>query len=342
MADYRILDCTMRDGGYQNDWLFGRKAKTRVPRYLAAAGVDYIEMGFVQDGEYSRRQSISDDIRRFDEFIPDDSRAKYFVMMTFELDYDLAKLPPKSETKIDGVRLIFKRKNLENFATYARAIKEKGYALSINPQTINSYSGAELDRVVEITNGIKPAIFSIVDTNGSMWPRAVYELAVRFDKGLVPNIALGYHSHDNLKLALPGALRLTELATSRAIVLDSSLRGMGRGAGNLNTELIAEILNNLEGRVDGREKYDMDLIFKAIDEHIGKIARRHAWGYSAIYGMAALADMHPNYAVWLSARKSTNVQAQHALARIPADKRVDFYEDLIADIFADVLDADRK
>ena len=41
-----LLDCTLRDGGYYNEWDFSHDLIERYVRGVAAAGVDVVEMGF--------------------------------------------------------------------------------------------------------------------------------------------------------------------------------------------------------------------------------------------------------------------------------------------------------
>ena len=43
----QILDCTLRDGGYVNNWEFGRHAIASILDKLEAGGVEIVECGFL-------------------------------------------------------------------------------------------------------------------------------------------------------------------------------------------------------------------------------------------------------------------------------------------------------
>ena len=49
MSEIKLLDCTLRDGGYVNDWKFGHDNIESIFERLVDAGVDVIEIGFLDD-----------------------------------------------------------------------------------------------------------------------------------------------------------------------------------------------------------------------------------------------------------------------------------------------------
>ena len=49
MSKIKLLDCTLRDGGYVNDWKFGHDNIESIFERLVDAGVDVIEIGFLDD-----------------------------------------------------------------------------------------------------------------------------------------------------------------------------------------------------------------------------------------------------------------------------------------------------
>ena len=44
-----LLDCTLRDGGYINDWDFGHDELICLYERIVSSGVDIIEVGFLDD-----------------------------------------------------------------------------------------------------------------------------------------------------------------------------------------------------------------------------------------------------------------------------------------------------
>jgi len=319
----KILDCTLRDGGYNNNWTFGRKAKTRVPRFLAQAGVEFIEMGFLQKGGFSRRQSLFADMRDADEFIPKaELGAKTFVMVDFKSRYPISEIPQKSEVKTDGIRVVFYPSDRKAAFEYIAAIKEKGYIVAANPMQAHLYDDAGRAELASLANKAKPHIFAIVDSFGCMSPAEVEDIGRQFDRLLSPEIALGFHAHDNLGLALPSALNLINLKLKRELIIDSSLRGMGRGGGNLRTEIIAMWLNQHAGK-----SYNLDRIFDAIDDYIGVQARKKPWAMDAILGLSGMEKLHQNYAIYLLERKLTSARLALSVFKKIAEISPDAYDE---------------
>lgn len=111
------------------------------------------------------------------------------------------------------------------------------------------------------------------------------------DHNLNRNISVGFHSHNNLQLSFANAQELMQLNTPRRLIVDASIYGMGRGAGNLNTELVTQYINSNLGL-----KYDNLEILEIIDEYIRPLSMKYNWGYDAAYYIASVAGCHPNYA----------------------------------------------
>jgi 4-hydroxy 2-oxovalerate aldolase len=95
------------------------------------------------------------------------------------------------------------------------------------------------------------------------------------DHNLNKDIALGFHSHNNLQLSFSNAQELILLNSTRNIILDASVFGMGRGAGNLCTELLIQYINENIIR-----KYDLMPVLEIIDKYIQHLYTKHSWGYS--------------------------------------------------------------
>ena len=102
---------------------------------------------------------------------------------------------------------------------------------------------------------------------------------------------IGFHGHNNLQMGLANTIKAIEVGVDS---VDATILGMGRGAGNLNTELIARYYNQLLG-----EKYDIDLIISLISKYIMPIFHTKKWGYSPYLFLTGMKHYHPNYACYL-------------------------------------------
>ena len=130
--------------------------------------------------------------------------------------------------------------------------------------------------LIEKVNKVKPAAFSIVDTFGAMYMTDLTTIFKQFDSLLDKDIMIGLHSHDNLGLSCALAERMVELAeeTGREVCMDGSLYGMGRGAGNAKTELLADYLNKHCGT-----NYNVQVLLETITKFIIPRLNQAHWGY---------------------------------------------------------------
>ena len=126
-------------------------------------------------------------------------------------------------------------------------IKAKGYLVFVQAMVSMAYSDEEFLEMIRVVNTLKPYAFYIVDSFGMMKGKDLTRLFYMVEHNLNDSIWIGFHSHNNMQLAYSNAQSLTMMQTERNLIIDSSIYGMGRGAGNLNTELLLEHLNLFYG-----------------------------------------------------------------------------------------------
>lgn len=303
MSNIQILDCTLRDGGYINDFRFGRRAIVKIIDKLTQAGVDIIETGFLEDGVYDVDSSVYTSVSQIASLLPAKRGKSMYVAMACYGEYDLGQLDVYDGEGIDGIRVTFHYNEVEEALEYCREIQRKGYKVFVQPVGTSSYTDSELLNLIEKVNELKPYAFYLVDTLGLMLEDEVLRFFYLINHNLADDIHIGLHSHNNLQLSYSNCQVLTKINTSRTISLDSSVYGMGRGAGNLNTELIAQYLNeHKEG------KYEIECLLEIVDEFILKIKHEHEWGYSVPYYLAAIHGCHPNYASYFAEKNTLTVK----------------------------------
>ncbi|MBO5067187.1 MAG: aldolase catalytic domain-containing protein, partial [Clostridia bacterium] len=249
MDKIQVLDCTLRDGGYCNDCKFGSSNMHRIIGGLMDANIDIIECGFLSHKiTYQQGVSRFSSAEQINSFIPVEKKGKKFVVLANYGDIDIDKLEPRSQNGIDGIRVAFHKKDLENAIVLCGKIKEKGYEVFIQAMVSLSYTDVEFLSLINKVNKLNPYAFYIVDSFGVMKQNDLARLFYLVDNNLNSNIILGYHAHNNLQLAHSNARFFVEINTSRDLVIDTSVMGMGRGAGNLNTEIFIEYLNNIKNK----------------------------------------------------------------------------------------------
>lgn len=302
MSKIQILDCTLRDGGYINDWEFGYLAIKKIISQLTAARIDIIECGFLEDCEYDMNCSIFNSVEQIREVLPSNRGDSLYVAMTCYGEFSIEKLSDYDGSSVEGIRVSFHNHEFAEAMELCKQIKEKGYKVFVQPVGTTSYSDEQLLDMINKVNEITPYSFYLVDTLGLMHPDDVRRMFYLINHNLDSKINMGFHSHNNLQLSYSNCQTISEIFTSRTISLDSSVYGMGRGAGNLNTEIIANYLN-----MRNNNGYSIEPILEIVDEFILHIKEKHDWGYSVPYYLAAINGCHPNYAAFLTKKQTLSV-----------------------------------
>lgn len=334
MNEVLSLDCTLRDGGYCNQWYFKQENIKKIISALLSANADIIECGFLTNTiEFNSDYTKYDCTRRLNQFVPRHKSNTKFVLMLNYGEYDVEKLPYKEETKVDGIRIAFHKKDRFKIAPICRKIAEKGYDVFIQPMVTLLYSEEEFEEIIRISNEINPYAFYIVDSFGVMqkWDLMRYfEIA---DANLKKSIKLGFHSHNNLQSAFSNAQSLLEKDTQRGVIIDSSIYGMGRGAGNLNTELFFNELNSRS-----YSKYKIRPLLHVMDEVINRFYEEKAWGYTLPNYLSAIRMIHPNYASYLSEKKTLTIEdIDEIFAMMDSDRAVEYDEEYIRSLYIEYM-----
>lgn len=327
----QVLDCTLRDGGYINDWRFGRKTIVSILDKLEQANIDIIECGFLTRMVKEKDCSLFNSVSDLESVLPKRERSSMYVAMIAigEKELHPSELAPYDGKSIQGIRLTFHKKEIQQAMEWAKIIMEKGYQVFMQPVGTVFYSDIELLRLVEKINALRPYAFYIVDTLGSMYRNEVSHRFYLIDENMDPQIRLGFHGHNNMQLAFSNAQVLGKIQTKRTLILDSSVYGMGRGAGNLPTELITQYINK---KIQSR--YDVTMVMDIYDEYIAAIRKEYEWGYTMPYHIAASHVFHPSYAAYLINKQTLTMKdIEKIIQSIPDEYKVLYDRELIEQLY---------
>ncbi len=329
MNNIKILDCTLRDGGYINDWNFGENSIKDIINKLSRAKIDIIECGFLTTKGGDCNKTLFNEINEIGSYIEHrDDNIMYVGMIAYPNDI-VNYIPDRNLNSIDGIRVTFHEHEIDDALDICKKLIDKGYKVFVQPVGMTSYDDINLIKLIEKVNKINPFSFYIVDTLGTMYKNDLLKIFYLIDNNLDKNIAIGFHSHNNLQLSFSNAQELLTIQTKRNIIIDSSVYGMGRGAGNLCTELITEYINH---NIDDR--YVIEPILEIIDEYLNNIYAKAPWGYRAPYCLAATNNCHPNYASYLMNRQTISVNSiNYILKNIDIDKRTIFDKEYIVELY---------
>jgi len=303
MNKLNLLDCTLRDGGYITDWKFDDGMILETIQELISANFDFVEVGYVTNKPYMPNTTQFNDIEHIASFLPKNRNNSIILAMADVQTYTPADITPFTGNSIDGIRIVFYKHQVEEALELCKAVKTNGYKLFIQPMVTIDYSLDEYAKLINRFAELQPFAVSIVDSFGYMIKSDFRQYFNILDNILSPDAIIGFHSHNNMCLAFVTAQDIFDYITTRRLVIDASLYGMGRGAGNLNTELIANYYNMVLGK-----KYNMEKILYLIDKYILPIDEKRPWGYSPYLFLTGLYKLHPNYACYLLEEHKVTVQ----------------------------------
>lgn len=289
MNKIHILDCTLRDGGYVNDWKFGDDNSVNIVDLVSKSGVDYAELAFIRFCDYQKNKMEFSKMEQIsDIFCP--SQHKLAAMVEIGYGYPVENFPLRSKSTVDLVRLVvWKRMIKESFA-YAKSLLEKGYEVAIQATRTEQYTLEEFAEFARYFSQLDLKAIYIVDTFGLLTQDCLLKYASVLDENLKDGIFMGYHAHNNMQQAFSNMVAFCEHPWNHELIVDASVMGMGRGAGNLCLELLEKFLNE-----NFSSNYNEQMIYQCADEYIQPIYEKRPWGYSIPYLLSAKYGRNPSY-----------------------------------------------
>lgn len=300
----QISDCTIRDGGYLTGKMFPDEFVNGVIDGLVKSHIDYIETGFLQI-KSGGEPIVYMDSRGVRKYIPAVKGDTEFVGFCDNSRYSNDLLDECDHKSFESLRISFAKHEWRDAIKFCSAAKEKGYHVFVQPMDAPGYSMEERAELIAEVNKIMPEAFAIVDTFGTMHLHDLTEIFKQVDSLLAKGIKVGLHSHNNLNLSVALVETLVNLAdgAGRDVAVDGSLFGMGRGAGNANTEDIANFLNLKFG-----QKYDVPQLIGTIEKYILPLRKTIRWGYDMPMFVCGALKSHVDNVYYL--QKNANCNAR--------------------------------
>ena len=333
MNSLKVLDVTLRDGGCVNDFNFGQNYMEKILAAQEASGVEIIEMGYIDENKGSvsgRTQYINEQVIPQCILKKKKPGVTYVAMMDYG-KFNVDNLHERTDDGIDGIRMAFHKKNRLDVIELGRKIIDKGYQFYTQPMITLRYSDAELLELINLVNKQLPDAsgFYIVDSFGEMRPNDMSRILNLVDHNLIPSMTLGFHSHNNLQMSYSNAIAMLQFPTNRDIMLDCSIMGMGKGAGNLNTELLLEHLNLYYGK-----NYKIAPLLEVIDKVLNQLHSEFYWGYAPEYYLSAANQCTPSYASHFYNKHMLPIdQVGELLGMLAPEKKVSFDKNYAEEIY---------
>lgn len=316
-----LLDCTLRDGGIVLNFDFGLNRMQKIKKTLEDSGVEYIECGYIDEkkGSSEGRTCFNNEVSIEKTLLSTGKKegVEYVGMIDYGT-FDVNKLQPRTKKGIDGIRLAFHQEKWKEAIGWGKVIISKGYDLYIQPMVTLRYSDEEVRELISVCNRelADAKGLYVVDSFGQMDAISLIHLFEIFDQYASSAFKLGLHAHNNRQMAYSNALTFISHNSKHDIMLDSSIMGMGKGAGNVCTELIAMDLIK-EGK-----SYNTTVLYDAISEYFTDQQKKTPWGYSLDYYLSSLYSCTPSYIKIFTAdeRVTTDILVD-LIKTIPSEKK---------------------
>lgn len=277
-----LLDCTLRDGGYYTNWDFDESLVNNYFNEINQLPIDYVEIGY----RSKENNSYEGAYYYLPEFILKDCQEKCNKKLAIILNekeveiHELEVLLKPCKGVVDLVRIAVDPNNLLRAIELSQEIKKQGFRVCFNLMYASKWEEYSIfnEELIHINEAAD--YFYIVDSYGGLFPADVQKLLIEIKKYLT--IPIGFHGHDNLELALINSLTAIQ---NGAQIVDSTVLGMGRGAGNLKTELILTLLNKQKDL-----SVNFDSLFNLTNSFID-LKEEHNWGTNLPYMISGTFSM---------------------------------------------------
>ena len=295
-----LLDCSFRDGGYYNNWLFKKKDLDFYLKCIAKTNIKYIEIGFrFINNKNSGLTAYSND--QFLKKLNIINNIKIGVMINasdFILDNKISYIKLKRVFPhfkyLSFIRIAFHNKDIKNVIKITNYLSNKKIKIMLNLMQISELNNGKILKTLKMINNLNIEAFYIADSFGSLNSTYINKVSKLLKKNC--KFKIGFHAHDNLNLAFENAKKAIR---ENFTYIDSTILGMGRGAGNLKTEQIYNFLNN-------KDKIGNANLQKIKRKIFVPLKKKFKWGTNVYYMFAAKNSIHPSYVQELLNNKNYN------------------------------------
>lgn len=291
--DIKVLDATIRDGGLVNNFFFDDEFVKNLYATNVKAGIDYMEFGYKASKEIFNPDEFGKwkfcDEESIRSIVGDNDTDLKIAVMADVGRCDFKKdILPKSESVIDMIRVATYINTMPAAIEIIEHCHALGYETTCNIMAVSTAKESDIYLALELLGESNVDVIYLVDSYGSLYPEQIRDLAFKYQKiASKYGKKIGIHAHNNQQLAFANTI---EACTYGVSYLDSTMGGMGRGAGNCSTEMLMGFLKN--------PKYQIVPVLKFVQNDIEKLkAQGVVWGYDIPYLCTGILNVHPRSAI---------------------------------------------
>ena len=294
----KILDCTLRDGGYYNDWDYSFDLVKRYIDAMAAAQIDIVELGFrtLESDQYLGATAYTTD--SFIERLQPADGLSLAVMLNAKEVLAAAdskvtirtNFSRRSASRVGLVRIAANLHEIDGLGNALDELHELGYETALNLMQVSEVPLAAITEFGRKAAKFGVAYGYIADSFGSLRPGDIAPIMRALGEGFGSNI--GCHLHDNMSYALANTM---EAVDAGAVIVDATVQGMGRGPGNVRTEYV---VMELSRRKQSHAKAAP--LVTLVERDFAEMKRDFGWGSNLYYFQSANLAVHPTYVMELT------------------------------------------
>ena len=295
----KLLDCTLRDGGYYNNWDFSPDLIKEYLEAMISIQADFVEIGFrfINNNDFKGGCAFSTDDYINSLNIPNKLKNKIGVMVNGSdilsqgnSKTDVHKVleeifVPKQQSPVSLVRIACHINEFEDCLPAAIWLKDQGYKVGFNLMQINNADEGKIAELLKLANTHPIDVLYFADSMGSLNTQQITAIVNTFKNNW--NGAIGIHAHDSMGNAIKNSIQAVNDGVSW---VDCTVTGMGRGPGNAQTEYLSIELDDYRNLNTSKTK-----LLKLIRNHFRSLKEQYGWGINPYYYLAGKYNIHPTY-----------------------------------------------
>ena len=294
MNKIKILDCTLRDGGYYNNWDFTKEVVNDYLKTMSSIGIEHVELGFRTLDSITIKGVTAHTTDSFINSLKIPKNLKIGVMVNatdfLQTNLDQEKsckkiFPQIRNKKIKFVRLACHLEEPFKIKNAIRWLKKNNFIVTINLMQISEIKKKQIQKLCKLFQKLNIDVIYLADSLGSLKPKNVFQIVNLFTKYWKGD--LGIHAHNNMNLALSNSIEAHNNGTKW---VDCTVTGMGRGPGNVKTEDLFKYFIKKTGQI-----IKMNLLNKLIKKYFSPWKKKYKWGPNKYYLISGKNKIHPTY-----------------------------------------------
>lgn len=310
--DIKVMDCTLRDGGLVNNFAFSDEFVKALYKMNIAAGVDYMEFGYkaskdvFNEADFGKWKFCDEEAIR--AIVGDnDSDLKISVMADVGRTNHKRDILPREDSVIDMVRTATYIHQIPSAIDIIEDAHAKGYETTVNIMAVSKVNTEDLENGLALLAECSVDTIYLVDSFGAFYPEQIRRLTDKYlQVALEQGKSVGIHAHNNQQLAFANTI---EALVQGASLLDATVCGMGRGAGNCFMESLLGFLKN--------PKYNLTEIMRFVEKYMLDMKAQYDWGYDIPYLLTGVLNSHPSTAInFIKEKRTDYVKLQQELMDI--------------------------